>query len=120
VKSQDRPSATKPFPHRYEFSVPNRPENPTFSDDNSDSGEDHGSKNVDWDPTFEASFFSSEPHLLTQEDSSELFLDFNLSKKQPELLSSLLKEWNLHKILKHISFPIANMHSKNFFLKKTI
>jgi hypothetical protein len=41
VKYQDLPSLMKPFPHRYEFSVPNRPENQTFSYDKSDSGEDH-------------------------------------------------------------------------------
>jgi hypothetical protein len=39
------------------------------------------SKNVDCDPTFEASFPSSEPHLLTQEDSNYLVRNFNLSKK---------------------------------------
>jgi hypothetical protein len=58
--------------------VPNRPENQTFSDDNSDSGEDHEQKNADCDPTFEASFSSSEPRLLTQEDSNDLVRDFKL------------------------------------------
>ena len=38
------------------------------------------SKNVDCDPTFEASCSSSEPHLLTQENSNNLVRDFNLPK----------------------------------------
>jgi hypothetical protein len=40
-----------------------------LSKDNYDSDNDHGQQegdNVDCDPTFEASSFSSEPHLLTQ------------------------------------------------------
>jgi len=44
-------------------------ENLALSNDNSDSDKDHGQKegdNVHCDPTFEASSFSSEPHLLTQ------------------------------------------------------
>jgi hypothetical protein len=53
------------------------------------------SKNFDCDPTSEASFSSSEPHLLTQEDSNDLVRDFNLSKKQAGLLGSILKVWNL-------------------------
>jgi len=38
------------------------------------------SKNVDCDPTFEASCSSSEAGLLTQEDSNDFVRDFNLSK----------------------------------------
>jgi len=53
------------------------------------------SKNADCDPTFEASFSSSEPHLLTQENSNDLVRDFNLSKKQAGLLGSMLKGWKL-------------------------
>ena len=53
------------------------------------------SKNFDCDPTFEASFSSSEPHLLTQEDSNDLVCDFNLYKKQAGLLGSILKGCNL-------------------------
>ena len=45
------------------------PENLTFSDENSDSGENDGQYeggNVDCDPTLEANCSSSETHLLTQ------------------------------------------------------
>jgi hypothetical protein len=65
-------------------------ENLTFSDDNSDSDEDHGQQkgnNVDCDPTFETSWSSSEPSSLIQEDLY-LLRDLNLSKKKK---SSTLK-----------------------------
>jgi len=57
-------------------------ENRTFSEDNTDFDKGHRQKegdNVDRDPTFEAGFFSSEPHLLTQ---GELVRDLNLSKNK--------------------------------------
>jgi hypothetical protein len=71
-----------PVPHSGELPVPKSPENLTFNDDNSDSDEDRVQEegdNVDCDKTFEASFFSSEPHLLTQGNLE--FRDLNLSKK---------------------------------------
>jgi hypothetical protein len=46
--------------------------------------------NVDSVPTFAASCSSSEPCLLTQGDD-DFVHDFNLSKKQAELLGSRLK-----------------------------
>jgi len=55
----------------------------SVSDDNSVYDEDHGQQefdNLDFDPTFEASFFSSEPNLLTQGDLIDLLPDLNLSK----------------------------------------
>jgi hypothetical protein len=55
----------------------------TVSDDNSNYDEDHGQQeedNVDCDPKFEASYFSSEPDLLTQGDLNDLLRDLNLSK----------------------------------------
>jgi len=70
VKCPDLPSAMRPVPHSRELPVTKPPENPTFSDDNSDSNEDHGQyegDNVDWDPTFKASCSPFEPHLLTQD-----------------------------------------------------
>jgi hypothetical protein len=71
VKYPDLPSAMTPVPHNGEFSVQKPPENLTYSDDISDSDEDRVEQegdNVDCDPTFEASSYSSEPHLLTQGD----------------------------------------------------
>jgi hypothetical protein len=64
-------------------------ENLTFSDENSDSGENDGQlegDNVDFDPTLEANCSSSEPHLLTQGYLNELHYDFNLSKEQAKFL----------------------------------
>jgi hypothetical protein len=57
------------------------PINLTFSDENSYSDEDHRQQegdNIDCDPTFEVSCFSSEPHLLLQGYLKDLVLDLNL------------------------------------------
>jgi len=65
VKCPDLPSAIRPVPHSEELPVPKPPENLTFSDDKSDS-DDHGQQegdNVDRNPTFQASYSSSKPHL---------------------------------------------------------
>jgi hypothetical protein len=62
----------KPVPHTEQLLVPKPMENLAFSNDNSDSDTDHGQQEGDYadcDLTFEASSFSSEPHLLTQRRS---------------------------------------------------
>jgi len=85
VKCPDLPSAMRPVPHSKELPVTKPPENPTFSDDNSDSEEDHGQyegDNIDGDPTFKASCSPSEPHLLTQGDLNYLARYLNFSKKK--------------------------------------
>jgi hypothetical protein len=82
-------SAVRSVPHSDELPVP-KPPSLTFSDDNSDSGEHQEGDNVDCHPTFGASCFSFEPHLLTQEDLSDLVRDLILSKKQVDLLGSRL------------------------------
>jgi len=90
-------SATNPAPHSTELH-PKPPENPTFSSDNSDYGDDHRQqerKNVYCDPTLEASCFSPEPHLLTKRDLNGHIRDLHLSKKQAKPLDSRLKAWNL-------------------------
>ena len=61
--------------------------NVAFSDNNSDSDEDHGrqeGENVHCDPTFEAICSSSESHLLTQEDLNDLVREFVFKKKKKE------------------------------------
>ena len=63
MKLADIPSVVSPVPHDEKLPVPKAEEYLTFSDDNSDSDEDHGlheGDNVDWDPTFEAICSSSE------------------------------------------------------------
>jgi len=92
----------RPVPHSKELPVTKPPVNPTFSDENSDSDEDQGQcvgDNSDCDPTFKASCPPSEPHLLTQGNLNDLARDLNFSKKQAELLGSILgstlKGWNL-------------------------
>jgi hypothetical protein len=68
----------------------------TLSDSES-SDEDVGqaNNNMYCDSTFAGACSSNEPHLLTQGDLNNIFHDFNLSKKQAELLGSRLKCWNL-------------------------
>jgi hypothetical protein len=81
-------------PHSEEQPVP-KPPNLTFSDDNSDSGEDQEEDSVDCHPTFGASCSSFEPDLLTQEDLNDFVSDFTLSKNQADLFGSSLTCWNL-------------------------
>jgi hypothetical protein len=84
-------------PHGAEL-PPKPPEDLNFSHDNSDYDYDHRQqegKHVYCDPTFEASCFSTDLHLLTQRDLNDLVHDLNLSKKQTEPLGSRLKAWNL-------------------------
>ena len=69
VKYPCFPSAMRPVPHKEELPVLKPSENLTLSDDNSDS-DGHGQQggdNVDCDLTFEASCYTSEPHLLKKE-----------------------------------------------------
>ena len=72
--------------------MPKSSVNLTFSDDSSNSDEDHGQQeedNVDCDPTFEARCSSSEHHLL-QGDFSDLVRGLSLLKLT-ELLGCKLK-----------------------------
>jgi hypothetical protein len=67
-------------------------------------------------PTFEASCSSSEPHLLTQGDLNDLVCDFNLSKKEAEILVSRLKGWILlQQGTKVCFFATARMNLNVFF-----
>jgi len=68
VKHPDLSSAMRPVRYSEELPVPKPPENLTFNDDNPDS-DGHGQQegaNVDRDPTFQASYSSSKPHLWKQ------------------------------------------------------
>ena len=96
VQYPDLPSAMRPVPHTAELPVPKRPANMMLSDSES-SDEDVGlaNNNMDCDPTFAGASSSNEPHLLTQGDLNDILHDFNLSKKQAEILGSRLKGWNL-------------------------
>jgi len=58
-------SAMRSVPNSEEFPVPKSP-TLTFSDDNSDSGEDQKGDNVDYHPTFGISCSSFEPHFNTR------------------------------------------------------
>jgi hypothetical protein len=74
VKYSDLPSTIRPVPHSQELPVAEPLEYLTFSDDSSDSDEDHRQQergNVDCDLIFVASCSSSEPHLLYKEAGYE-------------------------------------------------
>ena len=82
MKYPHLPSAVRPVPHSEELPLPNHLENLAFSNDSSDSDEDHRQQeggNVDCYLTFEASCSLSEPNLLMQGDHNEFFRDWNLS-----------------------------------------
>jgi hypothetical protein len=75
----------KHIPHSEELPVPKPPENLSFTDDNSNSDEDHRQwegDSDDYDPTFEASSSSYEPHLLIQGNVDNFIRDLNLSKNK--------------------------------------
>ena len=99
-------------------------ENLTFSENNSDSGEDHGQQErvyVDCKPTFDASCSSSEPNLLTQGDLNFLARDLNLFKKLAELLGSRLKLWNfLHPDTEMYFFRDRQNEFKEFFSQENV
>jgi hypothetical protein len=116
-------SAKRSVPHTEELPAPNSPEYLTFSDNNSDSDEDHGEQeggNVECDPTFEESFSSCDHHLLTQGHLNDLLRDLNWSTKQAEFSGSRLKGVIFSPNTKYVSFAIAKMNSKKSALKKTI
>jgi len=72
VKYPDLPSAMRPVPHTEQMLAPKPMEYLALSNNNYDSDKDHVQQegdNVDCNPTFEASSFPSEPHLLTQRRS---------------------------------------------------
>jgi len=86
----------RPVSHSVELPVPKPPTNMMLSDSES-SDEDVGqaNNNMDCDPTFAGACSSNETHQLTQGDLNDIVHNFNLSKKQAELLGSKLKGWNL-------------------------
>jgi len=98
VQYPDLPSVTRPVPHSAGLPVPKPPTNMTLSDSES-SDEDIGQAdiNMDCDPTFARACSSNEPHLPTQGDLNHIIRDLNLSKKQAEILGTMLKVWNLQR-----------------------
>jgi hypothetical protein len=82
VKYPDLPSTIRPVSHSQELPVAEPLEYQTFSDDNSDSDENHRQQeqgNVDCDLTFVPRCSSPEPHLLTQGDLNNLVCYLDLS-----------------------------------------
>ena len=123
VKCPDLPSAMRPVPHSEWLPVPKLPKS-DFSDDNSDSYEDHGQQegeNVDCDPPLEASRSSCEPHVLAQGDLNKHDRDLNLSKRQAGLLASRINGWNfLHQYTDIYFFRNHQNIFKEFFSEEMI
>ena len=76
---------------------------------------------VECDPKFEARCSSPQFNLLWKGDFNDLVRDFNLSKKEAELLGSRLREWNLpHQDNEICFFRNRQNEFREFFSKKTI
>jgi len=106
----------RPVPHSAELPVPKPPTNVTLSDSESsdeDVGQSTSNNNLDCDPTLAGACSSNEPHLLTQGNLNDIVRDLNLSKKQAELLRSMLKAWNLLRQDTKVCFTVgAKMNSR--------
>ena len=113
VQYPNLPFAMRPAPHIAELPVPKPPTNVTLSDSES-SDEDLGqaNNNMDCDPTFPRACSSNEPHLLTQGNLNDIVRDLKQSKKQAELLGSMLKGWNLLRQDTSVCF-YRECHGKN-------
>jgi hypothetical protein len=96
VKCPDLPSAMSPVPNSEELLV----SKPSI-DDNFDSEEEYKQQEgdiVDCNSTLQASYSSSEPHLLIQEDLNDLVRDCK-SKAIPG------KAWTGPKVSRSLTFP---------------
>ena len=113
VQYPNLPSVMRSVPQSAELPVPKPPTNMTLRESET-SDEDVGkdNNNMDCDPTFARACSSSEPYLLTQRDLHDIVRDFNLSKKQAELLGSRLKGWNL--LCQDINVCFYRGHHKEF------
>ena len=70
------------------------PKPPSIKLRDSESSDDdvgQATNNMDCDPTFTGTCFPNAPHLLTQGNLNDIVRDFNLSKKQAEILGSRFK-----------------------------
>jgi hypothetical protein len=96
----------RPVPHNEALPITKPLANVIVDDEDSATDEadlQQVGETFDYYPTFKASCSSSEPHLLTQGDLSDLVRDLNLSKKEAEILASRLKRWNLaQQVLKYV------------------
>jgi len=106
----------RPVPQVAELPVPKPPTNMTLSDsETSDEDLGQASNSMDYDPTFPRACSSNEPHLLTQGNLNDIVRDLKRSKKQAELLGSMLKGWNLLRQETLVYF-YRGYHGKNIFL----
>jgi len=87
------PSAIRPVPHSDDLPVPPNPLSGANEDLSSAS-----SKDGDIEDQSDEAFVphdDKEPHLITQDELSDLIRDLNLTKTQSEILGSRLQQWNL-------------------------
>lgn len=99
VKYPNLPSALRPVPHSDTLPVPSPPQNyEILEEGDKDCVEEATHPSTSYDPDFEVSDRSSDPHRISQAELSDLIRDLGLSKEKAELLGSRLQQWNL---LKH-------------------
>jgi len=96
---QNIPSALRPVPHGEGISVPEPSKEFTIDSDDEDEGESpSGSPEPPASTEPHVSHGRSsvpQPHILTQDELTDLVRDLELSKSKSELLGSRLKQWNL-------------------------
>ena len=90
----------RPVPHSDDLPIPTPPVNKDLlssSDEEMPSRED-SVESISLEDIFESTYSGTsgnEPHWITQEVLNDLARDLYLSKQQPKLLASRLKQWNL-------------------------
>ena len=99
IKYPNLRSAMRPVPHSDDLPVATPPVNKDLlssSDEGMPSREDcaESISLEDIESTYSGTS-GNEPHWITQEELNDLARDLYLSKQQSELLTSLLKQWNL-------------------------
>ena len=91
IQYPNLPSAIRPVSHSYELPVPKPPSSVDcihMERSDCDSDESLASEYVPEDTV-------PKPHLIDQEDLSDLIRNLNLTKEKSEILSSRLQEWHL-------------------------
>jgi len=107
-------SALRPVPQGDGISVPEPPKEFTIDSDDEDEGESiSGSPEPPASTEPHVSHGRSsvpQPHIFIQDELNDLVRDLELSKSKPELLGSILKQWNL---LEKKSFRISSFRSRH-------
>ena len=116
------PPALRPVSHGEGISVPKPSKEFTIDSDDEDEGEwTSGSPEppASTEPHVSDGRSSApQPHILTQDELSDLVRDLELSKSKTELLGSRLKQWNLLEKNVRIFFVSQSSSAVGVFLQK--